>query len=110
MDDAEIAKIIQEIDYYGNGMINYSEFLAAALSIDQDLTEEQLWSLFKKFDVDNSGSITVENLQEAFNRLGMATRISHNEIAEMMRIHDIDQSGKISFDEFRAIFKGLDDQ
>ena len=70
LDDAGIQQIIEEIDYYGNGMINYSEFIAAALSVDQDLNDEQLWSLFKKFDVDNSDFITIDNLKEAFKRLG----------------------------------------
>ena len=45
LDDAEISQIIAEIDYYGNGMINYSEFIAAALSADQVLNDEQLWNL-----------------------------------------------------------------
>ena len=70
LDDAEIQRIISEIDYVGNGMINYSEFIAATLQIDQELNDEQLWSLFKKFDVDNTDRITIENLKEAFNRLG----------------------------------------
>jgi len=34
-DDAEIQRIISEIDYIGNGMINYSEFISATLSVDQ---------------------------------------------------------------------------
>ena len=33
--DEEIKKIVSEIDYYGNGMINYSEFIAATLSFDE---------------------------------------------------------------------------
>ena len=31
--DGEIEKIIREIDYVGNGKINYTEFLAATLKI-----------------------------------------------------------------------------
>lgn len=31
--DGEIDKIIREIDYIGNGKINYTEFLAATLQI-----------------------------------------------------------------------------
>ena len=69
-EDKEIQKIIKEIDYIGNGLINYSEFIAATLSIGQVLTEEQLWSLFKKFDVDNTDYITTANLREAFSRQG----------------------------------------
>ena len=34
----EIAKIIMEVDYYGNGKINYSEFLAATLDMKKFLT------------------------------------------------------------------------
>ena len=89
LDDAEIQQIITEIDYYGNGMINYSEFIAAALSADQVLNDEQLWNLFKKFDVDSSDYITLDNLKEAFRRMGR-TQIQESEIEEMMRIHDIE--------------------
>lgn len=103
LDDAGIQHIIEEIDYYGNGMINYSEFIAAALSVDQVLNDEQLWSLFKKFDVDNSDFITTDNLKEAFKRLGR-TQIQGSEVEEIMRIHDIDHNGKIGFEEFKVIF------
>ena len=51
-------------------MINYTEFIAATLAVDEELNDEQLWSLFKKFDVDNTDFITVANLKEAFKRLG----------------------------------------
>ncbi len=30
-DDDQIKAIIEEIDYFGNGMINYSEFITAAI-------------------------------------------------------------------------------
>ena len=39
-EDDEIKKIIEEMDYYGNGMINYTEFLAAVLSVEQVLNDE----------------------------------------------------------------------
>jgi len=38
--DVEIDKIITEIDYVGNGKINYTEFLAATLSFT--LSDEML--------------------------------------------------------------------
>ena len=98
-DDAEIQKIINEIDYYGNGMINYTEFIAATLAVDEELNNEQLWSLFKKFDVDNTDFITVANLKEAFKRLGRL-QITQTELDEMISIHDLDHNGKISFSEF----------
>jgi Ca2+-binding EF-hand superfamily protein len=46
------------MDYYGNGKINYSEFLAATLSANDTITDEMLWQVFKTFDVDNTDFIS----------------------------------------------------
>jgi Ca2+-binding EF-hand superfamily protein len=34
------------------------------------LTDELLWTLFKTFDIDDTNFISVQNLREAFHRLG----------------------------------------
>ena len=62
----DIDQIINEIDYEGNNKINYSEFLAATIETKKILDENKLLLLFQEFDVDNSGSITKENLKEKF--------------------------------------------
>lgn len=54
----QIEKIIYEVDYLGNGKINYSEFLAATVDVHNILNEETLKEIFSLFDVDGSGSIT----------------------------------------------------
>lgn len=54
----------------GNGFINITEFIAATIQTKQFLTDEKLWVLFKQFDVDDTNSITAENIKEAFKRLG----------------------------------------
>ena len=64
----DIDKIIAEIDYVGNGKISYTEFLSATLTMS--ISHEILEHLFKRFDIDNSGSISKENLLGAFDRLG----------------------------------------
>ena len=58
--------MIKEIDYFGNGKINYSEFLAATISMKSTLTDEKLWTLFKTFDTDDTDFISFDNLLEAF--------------------------------------------
>lgn len=50
--------MIENIDYAGNGKINYSEFLMATIELKSVLTNEKLAALFKYFDTDNSGVIT----------------------------------------------------
>ena len=54
--------VLKNADFVKNDFINYTEFLAATIHIQNELTEERLWSLFKTFDVDESGSISKENL------------------------------------------------
>ena len=50
-------------------------------------------ALFKKFDVDGTEEITVENLKEAMAKLGK--HISTDEINEIMTIHDDSGDQKI---------------
>jgi calcium-dependent protein kinase len=68
--DDQINKIISEVDEHKNGKINYSEFLAATVSIKKFMTEEKLWMMFKHFDVDDTDFISKENIKEAFQKLG----------------------------------------
>lgn len=56
--EEELEQIIKNIDYAGNGKINYSEFLVATVEIKRVLTYDRLWALFKYFDTDSSGYIT----------------------------------------------------
>ena len=104
VDDATIDNIIQEIDYVGNGKINYSEFLMATLSFNDDLSDEMLRRLFKRFDVDDTSYISCDNLVEAFQRLGHAN-IDREQVAQMISTHDIERDGQVSFTEFKKIFE-----
>ena len=66
------------------------------------LTNEKLWSLFKTFDTDDTDYISLENLLEAFQRLGRD--YSEEEVWKMLQPQDLKRDGKLSFDEFKAIF------
>ena len=96
VDQNSIRKIIAEIDYVGNGKINYTEFLAATLNLKENLTEEVLHRLFKRFDVDDTNFISKKNLIDVFKRLGR-TQITEDEVTEMIRAHDIVKDGQVSF-------------
>ena len=66
------------------------------------------WSIFKKFDVDDTNFISKENLMNAFKRLGR-TDITIAEVTAIISIHDIiTNDGMINFEEFKRIFKNED--
>ena len=61
---------MRNVDHGRNGLIQYTEFLAATVQVHEVLTEQKLYTLFKHFDTDNSDFITPDHLREAFNQNG----------------------------------------
>ena len=59
--------LAEQMDTNGNGQIGYSEFLVAAANKRELLTQENVDSVFRAFDVDGNGSISKQDLQEVFN-------------------------------------------
>jgi len=98
----ELKTLMERVDYMGNGKINYSEFLAATISIKSVLTYDKMWALFKHFDTDDSGFITPENIREAFGKVGK--NLSDKDINDIIENHDIEKNGMISFEEFKQMF------
>jgi calcium-dependent protein kinase len=84
-------------------MINYTEFLTATVDKKTALTMQNLWFAFHHFDVDNSGFITESSLQEVFHREGR--KFSPDSIRDMFRQVDVDNKGKISFEDFTKLMK-----
>lgn len=100
--DQEIQKLIAEIDYHGNGEINYSEFLYATIDTQKFLTGQRLRAIFNQFDTDKTEKITAENIQVAFQKLGQS--FSMDELRQMIKKHDITGDEMLGFEEFKAIF------
>jgi|TARA_B110000285_G_C15033819_1_gene568146 Ca2+-binding EF-hand superfamily protein len=68
--DAEIDRIINEVDYHGNNKINYTEFIIATMDVKQFLDESNLQAIFSQFDTDGSGTITKDNIIVAMEKIG----------------------------------------
>ncbi len=68
------------------------------------MTEEEiqkLWEAFKVFDTDLSGSISAEELGQVMRSLGQSP--NEIELRNMIKEVDIDLSGTIDFQEFKAL-------
>ena len=68
--DGDVDKIINEVDYFGNKKINYTEFLVATLDVKSFLDDNKLQAMFNQFDTNGSGVITKENIVTAMNKIG----------------------------------------
>ncbi len=96
------------MDYFGNKKINYTEFLVATLDVKQFLDDNMLQALFNQFDTDSSGVITKDNIITAMNKIGH--QINQSELDIIMKEHDIEKNGVISYQEFKYIFMDLADK
>merc|ERR1712039_927338 len=63
---SQLEWLFLELDTDGDGELQYTEFLAAALSAHRYLQEDIAWAAFKKFDVSSKGAITSDDLRKAF--------------------------------------------
>ncbi|XP_060192709.1 calcium-dependent protein kinase 18-like [Lycium barbarum] len=103
MKESRVLEILQAIDSNTDGLVDFSEFVAATLHIPQ-LEEHNLikWqqrsqAAFEKFDVDRDGFITPEELR-------MHTGLKGS-IDPLLEEADIDKDGKISLSEFRRLLR-----
>ncbi|KAG2327316.1 hypothetical protein Bca4012_036318 [Brassica carinata] len=101
--DSRVAEILQAIDSNTDGLVDFTEFVAAALHVHQlEEHDSEKWQLrsraaFEKFDIDKDGYITPEEL-----RMHTGLRGS---IDPLLDEADIDRDGKISLHEFRRLLR-----
>merc|ERR1740129_1009419 len=104
VDTAEAEKLFRNLDTAGNDKICYSEFLAAALQDRVRMHEDVLHATFAHFDIDNTGTITVENL-----RALLGDSFEGWSVEELIRDADADRDGGISYKEFIDYLQRSDD-
>ncbi|KAH7687029.1 Non-specific serine/threonine protein kinase protein [Dioscorea alata] len=101
--EPRVLEILQAIDSNTDGLVDFSEFVAAALHVRQlEEHDSERWhsrsqAAFEKFDVDKDGYITPEEL-----RMHTGLRGS---IEPLLDEADIDKDGRISLAEFRRLLR-----
>ncbi|KAI4538159.1 hypothetical protein MG293_011562 [Ovis ammon polii] len=100
--EAELKVLIARLDTDNNGIISFQEFLEAmAAGLQTSDTEEDLREIFCAFDQDNDGYISVDELRQATAQLG--EKLSQDELDAMIREADVDQDGRVNYEEFVRI-------
>eukprot|EP01017_Pseudomicrothorax_dubius_P045759 TRINITY_DN7963_c0_g2_i1.p1 TRINITY_DN7963_c0_g2~~TRINITY_DN7963_c0_g2_i1.p1 ORF type:complete len:196 (-),score=57.57 TRINITY_DN7963_c0_g2_i1:187-774(-) len=95
-------QMIAEMDSDGNNAIDFREFLdmmTARLS-DKD-SRSDLEKVFKLFDNEGHGRISIKNLRRVARELGET--MDDNELQEMIDRADIDGDGFVTFEDFYGI-------
>ncbi|KAI3692670.1 hypothetical protein L6452_32491 [Arctium lappa] len=102
LSESEVKQLIEAADADGNGTIDYDEFITATMHMNRIDREEHLYTAFQYFDKDNSGYITMEEMEQAIREYGMN---DGREIKEIVSEIDTDNDGRINYDEFVAMMR-----
>ncbi|XP_014787760.1 neo-calmodulin [Octopus bimaculoides] len=100
--EQEIRDMINEVDFDGNGTIEFNEFLAMMSKRQSETNElQEVTDAFKVFDKDDDGFIDASELRHVMVTLG--EKLSDKEVADMIREADVDGDGQINYQEFIRI-------
>ncbi|CAF1956372.1 unnamed protein product [Rotaria magnacalcarata] len=103
INDDQLKKFVATMDTDKSGQIGFDEFCRVmSESFFKKHSEQELRTVFGKFDHDNSGYIQAEELESIMTKMGR--RFKKSEIDALLQSLDIDNDGKISFDEFVKLF------
>jgi len=98
--DIEVDNIFKSIDHDNNGYIEYEEFLRATIDRNLLLSESNLRHAYDLFDLDKSGTISVEEVKII---IGGGKNIPDNVITDLLSEIDKKSDEEIYYEEFREI-------
>mmetsp|Transcript_16522 Transcript_16522/g.41236 ORF Transcript_16522/g.41236 Transcript_16522/m.41236 type:complete len:146 (-) Transcript_16522:294-731(-) len=97
--EAEVKKIVSEVDPDGRGFINFPEFCGImGREMREFDNEADLKAAWKVFDKDGKGSISVAELRHVLSSIG--EKLSPEELADLTKEADPDTTGRIQYDSF----------
>ena len=103
VDDKGLQAFFKQMDANGSGDIDFNEFKAAMTKFYfRRRNTKELEAAFKKYDSDGNGFLTMDELQTVMSNMGR--HMSQSEVRSMIQSLDLNNDGKISFDEFTRMF------
>ena len=103
MPKEELDKVMESIDFDGNGYIEYEEFIRVTIPKEQLFTEANLKTAFDMFDLDKNGTISLTEFKEI---LGLGKNKDINVNNELLKEIPIKGNEEINFEQFKKILLG----
>jgi len=101
MKNSQLNKVIESIDFDGNGSIEYEEFIRVTLPKERLFTEKNLKIAFDMFDLDKSGTISFNEFKEI---LGIKKIRDQKVYKELLEEIPIKENEEMTFEEFKKLF------
>ncbi|EAN32682.1 Protein kinase domain protein [Theileria parva strain Muguga] len=98
-----IEQIVKGIDTDQSGIIEYTEFVAAAIDARLYNQKDFFKRAFNIFDTDRDGRITREDMYRVFSTESTNPRMTQEMVEDILEEVDLDRDGTISYDEFTSM-------
>jgi calcium-dependent protein kinase len=105
--EEDVRKIYKTLDMDDDGYIEYEEFVRAAVSKEKFMGDNVLRFAFRFFDKDNSGVITLKEIEDVFKKSVTDKNNVERALKKIISEVDINNDGAISFDEFTQVMKKM---
>ncbi|CAF0768172.1 unnamed protein product [Brachionus calyciflorus] len=100
----EIDIVLNQMDTNQDGKIDFNEYARVmARNYYKKHSKEDLIYAFKKYDINNSGNISVEELRTVLSK--MCRFVSREEAEDLVRKVDRNKDGQINFEEFADLLE-----
>ena len=99
--EADLNRIIEDVDQDMNGYIEYEEFLRVTVNKRHIISENNLRIAFDKFDENGDGKLSMDEIKKV---LGTG---DNDYIKEIISKIDENEDGAISFEEFSVMMKSI---
>ena len=103
MKDEQLNKVIGSVDFGGNGFIEYEEFIRVTLPKEQLFTEKNLKYAFDMFDLNKSGTISLNEFKEILGINKIKDKNVNKELLKEIPIHGKEE---MTFEQFKNILIG----
>ena len=103
MSKDQLDKVMESIDFDGNGYIEYEEFIRVTIPKEQLFTDANLKTAFDMFDLDKNGTISLTEFKEI---LGLGKNKDINVNNELLEEIPIKGNEEINFEQFKKILLG----
>jgi len=102
----ELMEVLKDIDMDGDGVIEYTEFVAATYQFQQSMQEHAVSDIFRIFDQDGSGKVTKAEILQALGHGQTSTleeKFPDLNVDTVLGDLDKDGDGEIDAEEFKQL-------
>ena len=100
MTKEEATKMFKKADTDGSGHIDYTEWISATINKKKLLSDNNLKAAFDTFDVDKSGTISIDEIKKI---LGHGKKINEKVWKKILADVDSNKDGNIDYKEFKSM-------